>query len=229
MAIKGILSDFNGTLFFDSEYHASAFQKCCEKYGIPVFDKQYIVNNIFGRDNEEIFKKNYVADATAEQLAEFENYKEKLYTESCIADPEHFHLCDGVPEMLDFLKENSIPYCIATGSPLQNVNFYFEYLGLGKWFDMQNLVYCDGSFPGKPAPDIYLLAARRLGLDPSECAIFEDGTSGMRSARAAGAAKVIGVWEKGLPSPITDDAYPDSIYHDFTEWKKMLSELGFIS
>ena len=229
MAIKGILFDFNGTLFFDSEYHARAFELCCEKYGMPVFDRQFMINNIFGRTNAEICMSHYIPNATEAQIEEFGKYKEKLYTDACIDNPTHLHLCEGVTEMLDYLKKNSIPYCIATGSPLENVEFYFEHLGLGKWFTMDNLVYCDGSFAGKPAPDIYLLAAKRLGLDTSECAIFEDGTSGILAARAAGAGKVIAVWEQGLPSPLNDKAQVDGVYHDFSEWKKIFAELGLIN
>ena len=227
--IKGFLFDFNGTLFFDSEYHIEAFFECYKKYRLPVPDSKFVVENIFGRTNEAIFLKHFKASATPEEIAEFERLKESMYMEKCKSFPERLKLCDGAAELLDYLKAHSIPFCIATGSPLENVNFYFEYLELGKWFTLDNIVYCDGSFAGKPAPDIYLLAAKRLGLDTSECVIFEDGTSGILAARAAGAGKVIAVWEQGLPSPINDEALVDGVYHDFSEWKKIFAELGLIN
>ena len=226
MAIKGILFDFNGTLFFDSEYHARAFELCCEKYGMPVFDRQFMINNIFGRTNAEICMSHYIPNATEAQIEEFGKYKEKLYTDACIDNPTHLHLCEGVTEMLDYLKKNSIPYCIATGSPLENVEFYFEHLGLGKWFTMDNLVYCDGSFAGKPAPDIYLLAAKRLGLDTSECAIFEDGTSGIQAAHDAGCGGIVAVYEKKYELPDSTKAMVDIICHDLTDWRSILAKYG---
>ncbi len=224
--VKGLLFDFNGTLFFDSEFHIEAFFECYRAYGLRCPTRQHVVENLFGRTNAAIFRDHYKSDATPDEIAEFERLKESIYMEQCKRSPERFKLCDGVADMLDFLKKNSIPYCIATGSPLENVNFYFEYLGLGHWFTLDNLVYCDGSFAGKPAPDIYHRAAERLGLSASECAIFEDGTSGLKAANAASAARVIAVWEDGLPSPLTDGVRVDSVYHGFTEWRKILGELN---
>lgn len=224
--VKGILFDFNGTLFFDSDYHLEAFQRCFEARGMERRSEEYIIRNMFGRTNNEIYLKNYDADADADALKAFEEEKEKKYTDFCLENPSKLHLCEGACEMLDYLKASDIPYCIATGSPLENVEFYFEYLGLGRWFTMDNLVYCDGSFAGKPAPDIYLNAAKRLGLDASECAVFEDGTSGMRSARAADAARLIAVYEKGLPDPETDTVKSDEVHHDLTDWRGILERMG---
>ena len=137
------------------------------------------------------------------------------------------HYAKGATQMLDYLKENSIPFALATGSEIDNLNFYIEHLNLGRWFDESNTVYGDGTFPGKPAPDIYLLAAKKIGLDASECIVFEDGTSGIISAQSAGSA-VVCVYEDILPSPITDEARPEMVYHDFTNWKEILKHFGIL-
>ncbi len=226
--VRGLLFDFNGTLFFDSEFHIEAFWRCFDKYGLPRRDREYMVNKIFGRTNEEIFKKNFKADATREDIAEFERTKEDMYISICKENPDRLCLCKGAAEMFDYLAEHSVPYCIATGSPYENVKFYFDYLGLGRWFTLDNIVYTTGAFRGKPAPDIYLLAAERLALKASECAIFEDGTSGIRAANAAGAAKIIAVWENGIPAPTLDGLQVDGTYHDLSDWKSILSELELI-
>ncbi len=226
--IKGILFDFNGTLFFDSEYHLGAFRKFYEYYGLPVKTDEYIVNNIFGRANGEIFREQFKPDATDEEVSAFSRDKELKYMEMCCLSPESLTLGKDVCEMLDYLKEHSIPFCMATGSPYGNVKFYFDRLNIGKWFSFDNIVYCDGSFPGKPAPDIYKLAADRLGLDTSECAVFEDGTSGILSANAAGVSKVMALWEEGVPSPLTEKTRVDGIYHSLKDWKNILSSIGII-
>ena len=226
MSIKGLLFDFNGTLFFDSEYHIKAFNQCFNKYGLKHQDRQYIVENIFGRPNKTIFLEQFCPTATDTEIEKFENLKEQLYMDCCLKNPQSMKLCDGAEDMLDHLKKLSIPYCIATGSPLQNVEFYFEHLRLDRWFTLDNIVYTDGTFNGKPAPDCYILAAKRLGLSPSECAVFEDGTSGIKAARASGASRVIAVWEEGLPSPFIDGVYADEAHHDLTDWKGILSRLG---
>ncbi len=226
--VRGLLFDFNGTLFFDSEFHMEAFNRCFDRYGLPRQSREDMLHRIFGRTNVQIYEDNFGTEPTAEQLKEFEEFKEGIYMSICHENPDKFHLCDGACEMLDYLKEHSIPYCIATGSPLINVKFYFEYLDLGRWFTFDNIVYATGEFPGKPAPDMYLLAAKRLGLRASECAVFEDGTSGICSANAANAAKVIAVWEDGVPSPLVDGITVDAAYHDFKNWREILKSFDLM-
>ncbi len=226
--VKGVIFDFNGTLFFDSEFHMEAFNRCFDKYGLPRMSRDDMLRKIFGRTNLQIFTEHFGKNPTPEQLKEFEEYKEGLYMSICKENPKRFRLCDGVPEMLDYLKEHSIPYCIATGSPLVNVNFYFEHLDLGSWFTFDNLIYATGEYRGKPAPDMFLAAAKRLGLEASECAIFEDGTSGIRAAHAANAAKVVAVWEQGVPSPLVDGIEVDDSLHDFSNWREILTGFGLI-
>lgn len=226
MSVKGLLFDFNGTLFFDSDHHIAAFVKCFEDYGLECPDREYMVKNIFGRTNKSIFTEQFCSTATDEDVLRFEKYKEQIYMDICLENPASLKLCDGAEEMFDYLKKNSIPYCIATGSPRRNMDFYFEHLGLGRWFSYDNIVYTDGSFVGKPAPDCYILAAERLGLSSEECAVFEDGTSGIKAAMAAKAEKIIAIWEKGLPTPLIDGARADEVHQDLSDWKGILSRLG---
>lgn len=72
-----------------------------------------------------------------------------MYRNMCLKDMEMFKLAKGLPDFLDKLKEAGILITIATGAPLSNVKFYFEHLNLGKWFDINKIVYTDGSFKGK--------------------------------------------------------------------------------
>lgn len=94
-------------------------------------------------------------------------------------------------DFLDFLCENNIPHTIATMSGIENVEFYIEQFNLKKWFDIDKIVYANGKIPGKPAPDIYLIAAQNLGLDPKDCIVVEDAISGINAAENAGIGKII--------------------------------------
>jgi HAD superfamily hydrolase (TIGR01509 family) len=226
MAIKGLLFDFNGTLFFDSDIQLDAFRRCYTKFGLVAPDDDYIVKNIFGMPNHAIFKQYFKEKASEEEINEFIAYKEKTYISLCKEQKDRLHLCEGASELLDHLKENKIPVCIATGSERENVEFYFECLDLGRWFTYDTVVYTDGTFRGKPHPDIYELAAKRLGLKTCECAVFEDGAAGMRSANAAGAGKTVALYEAWLPSPITDDVKVDITVHSLKEWRTILKQLG---
>jgi beta-phosphoglucomutase-like phosphatase (HAD superfamily) len=102
-----------------------------------------------------------------------------------------FELSPGAVELLEFLAAHEIPYTIATASGKSNVGFFFEHLDLNRWFDVDRIVYDDGSRPGKPAPDIYLEAARSLGLEPAQCVVIEDSISGVQAAHAAGIGCII--------------------------------------
>lgn len=224
--VKGLLFDFNGTLFFDSKMHIRIFQKYFAEHGKEAPSAEYVVKNIFGRSNQQNYNEHFESKHPDDWKA-FSNECNGNYRQYCIDHPEETVLTSGAYEMLDYLKENNIPYAIATGSGIDNVNFYFEHIGLGKWFSNDNLVYADGTYPGKPAPDIWYLAAKKLGLEPSECAVFEDGTSGIIAAHAAGAASVICVYDHSLPTPLTDGLSADKEYSDFSDWKDMLRYLGF--
>ena len=225
--VKGLLFDFNGTLFFDSKMHINIFQQYFAEKGKNSPTTEYIVKNIFGRSNAQIYAAHFAKDENDNAWESFAEEKEGRYRQYCIDHPEETKYTDGVIEMLDYLKENNIPYAIATGSGWDNVEFYIERMGLDKWFDESNMVYADGTYSGKPAPDIWLLAAKKLGLEASECAVFEDGTSGIMAAHAANAAKIICVYDHTLPSPLTDGLAANRIYPDFTRWKEMLEYLGF--
>lgn len=223
---KGILFDFNGTLFFDTALHIEAFRSVFPMYGKEKPSKEFIVSNLIGRTNESIYKDNFNKNADFSEYDDFRKKKEEAYYELCLADKSVFKLVDGACEMLDYLKMKGIPYTIATGSGEDEVDFFFEHLGLGRWFNKDKMVFTNGTFNGKPAPDCYLLAAEKIGLPASSCIVFEDGTSGIMAAHNADAAGVIAVFEMGVPSPIKDGITVDAEAHDLTAWREILSGYG---
>lgn len=226
--VKGLLFDFNGTLFFDSKMHIKIFQEYFAERGKEPPTPEFVVANIFGRSNPSIYAAYFAKDENDTSWQAFADEKEGRYRQFCLDHPELMVYTKGIPEMLDYLKENHIPYALATGSGLDNIEFYMKHMDLGRWFDESNMVYIDGTFEGKPAPDIYQIAARKLGLDATECAVFEDGTSGIISAQRADAPAIVCVYEEDLPCPMPEGTECAGVYHDFTEWKRMLSDLGIL-
>lgn len=227
MSIKGFLFDFDGTLFFNNEFHTYTVGRVFERYyGLPAPDNETMINKMFGRTNRTVVLECINPNATEEDINFFDETKEREYRELCLENPDKLHLTPGAEELLDYLKDNDIPRCIATGAPIANVEFYREQFGLDKWFGNGNILYSDRSIPGKPAPDIYIAAAKRIGLDPSECVVFEDGTSGIQAARAAGCGGVVAVYEKRFDIPDSAKAMVDSIHHDMTDWRNILKSYG---
>jgi len=102
-------------------------------------------------------------------------------------------LSAGAQDLLEWLKAASIPRTIATSSGIRNVEFYIEHLHLDRWLEVGKLIYDDGVRPGKPAPDMYLAAARNIGVEPGGCIVVEDAVSGVMAAQAAGIGYIVGI------------------------------------
>ena len=166
-------------------------------------------------------------DLSEEDIIRLTYEKEAEYRRRLALDDKICRLVDGLVGFLDALKAAGIPMTIATGSEKNNVDFYFssEKLGLTRWFDRDLIVYDDDSFPGKPAPDIYLKAAAKIGVDPSRCAVFEDSFSGVCSARAAGAAFVGAVGRGAVPEKFNSAGGVDLAMEDFSGWRELLFTL----
>lgn len=226
--IKGILFDFNGTLFFDSDLHIKSFKIAFRLFGAPEPTAEYLVSNVFGRTITEIYKNNFNGNATLEECLAFGKKKEEIYYEMCFADKDRFKLVAGAEQLLDYLKAEGIPFNIATGSSREELEFFFKHLGLDRWFDIDNVIYTDGTFEGKPAPDCYMLAAEKIGLSASDCLIFEDGTSGIMSANAADAKGVVVVYDEGIPSPLREGLAVDSVHYDLKAWREILSQYEIV-
>ena len=196
MNYRGVLFDFNGTLFFDSEKHKEAWQIFLpEKLGIDITEAE-VRKNCLGQSNHEILTRYFGLDLPKSEIDRLADEKESLYRSLCLKDEKTFHMVKGAETYFDHLKELKIPFTIATGSEIGNVSFYFKEFGIGRWFSLDKMVWDDGVIPGKPAPDLYLRAAEKIGVPASECLIFEDSRSGVQSARNAGAYGVVQLLEK---------------------------------
>ena len=221
---KGIIFDFNGTLYWDSHLHKQAWREYSKILRGTMFSDEEMVKYMFGRTNEQIIQYAIGKQPTPEMVTRYGDEKEELYRQMCLKDKENFHLANGAPEFLDFLTENNIPHTIATMSDRKNVDFFIENFNLAKWFDLNKIVYSDGIIPGKPAPDIYEIAAERLGLKPEECIVVEDAISGITSATDAGIGKIIAICSEEPPELYKNIPAVTGIINDFTEFDKTLFE-----
>lgn len=199
MKNKGIIFDFNGTLFWDSQKHYDAWYEMSKKLRGTPFSDDEMIHHMFGRTNENILTYALGRKPSKEEVEKYSVEKELIYLEMCKKDEKKTKLADGVEDFLDYLCKNNIPHTIATMSEKMNVDFYIDVFNLEKWFDIDKIVYSDGKIPGKPAPDIYLTAAKNIEVEPKNCTVFEDAISGIRAAEAAGIGRIIAVASKESP------------------------------
>lgn len=191
--MKGIIFDFNGTLFWDSKLHYDAWREYSKILRGYKFTDEEMRDEMLGHTNRHIIEYALGKKASEEIVQKYALEKEALYRKRCLLNPAEFKLADGVVELLDYLKANNIPMTIATMAGWENVEFYIKEFNLAKWFDIDKIVYSNGKIPGKPAPDIFLIAAKELGLKPEECVVVEDATAGINAAKSAGIGKIVAV------------------------------------
>lgn len=103
----------------------------------------------------------------------------------------------GAVEFIEFLKQQRIPYAIATASGIENVAFYFDKLKLGSLINREHVVYDNHAIKSKPDPELFELAIRNIGVRSDETLIFEDSYAGIEAAEKAGAGKIVVVNSTG--------------------------------
>lgn len=216
--MKGIIFDFNGTMFLDSDLHEAAWLYLIQKYSAKTMTEEDILKNIHGKTNDVILRHFLSADLSDEELQKLSDEKEAYYRQLVVDSPEHNTFTPGLTNVLDELKAKNIPMTIASASPKVNMDFYFDYLNLDKWFDESKIVYHDGSFPGKPAPDIFLIAAEKIKLAPKDCLVIEDSYSGLQAARNAQIGTIVAIDPFHQHRAIfqAEELAPDGVIEDFS-------------
>lgn len=180
--MKGVIFDLDGVIVSTDEQHYLGWQALADKLGIP-FSRE--VNNRFRGVSrmacmdilEQIGGRSY----TDEEKAAYATWKNDYYR-NLLAELTPADLSDEVKSTLDALRAKGVK--LAIGSSSKNAKFILERIGLADYFD----AISDGTniTNSKPDPEVFLKAAQFLGLQPEECLVVEDATSGVDAARAGG-------------------------------------------
>ena len=171
----------------DTEHlYKSAWQKAAAELGYPLDDGFYLT--LVGRTNaagEIALTERFGLDFP---LAAFRELWARLWHQEVLAFG--IPLKPGLTELLEYLAAQEIPTAIATSSDQEYAAFSLNAAGLDAR-QFTHIVTGEQVDRGKPAPDIYLEAAHRLGIDPSHCLALEDSDAGILSASAAGMIAVM--------------------------------------
>jgi len=188
MKIKGVIFDFNGTLFWDTTLHNKAWDIFSERHNFELSDKEKN-EKIHGKNNKDILNGLFQQQLLQEDIDKFGKEKEKIYQELCLQTK--MQLAPGAVDLFNHLKEKNIPFVIATASEIDNVDFYFDHLNLGVFFDRTEVIFNNGRIKSKPDPQIFNKAMDVMGLSEKETLIFEDSISGIKAAENANVAEII--------------------------------------
>ncbi|MDO8303295.1 MAG: HAD family phosphatase [Sedimentisphaerales bacterium] len=206
----GVIFDIDGTMVDNKDYHERAWVELCRRYGINLTAEAYRTH-IHARTNDKIIPDLFGANISAEKVTCIALEKETIYRD--LYRP-HLQPLPGLVGLLDELKARGIPCAAASNSPAGNVNLVIDGLTLRHYFI--SVICADDVSHGKPDPEIFLTAAKHLGLPPQRCIIFEDSAPGFEAARRAGCPYIViafGAEEEHLAR--SDGAA--AVYHDFTD------------
>ncbi|WP_328900812.1 HAD family hydrolase [Streptomyces sp. NBC_00441] len=115
-----------------------------------------------------------------------EDFDVTLHSRIFAAFEEELEPVPGVDDLLGKLVADGVPYCVASSSSHQRIRVSHRKTGLDQWFEEEWIFSAEDVGRGKPAPDLFLLAAERMGVAPERCVVIEDSPLGVEAARAAG-------------------------------------------
>ncbi|MDD5415521.1 MAG: HAD family phosphatase [Candidatus Daviesbacteria bacterium] len=204
--IKAVLFDMDGLMVDTEPIHLRAFNYALGKYGKHLTEegntRRYIGTPDIDGAKDMVLR--FSLPISAQELVMVKKARVKELLTSLEPEP-------GLIELLANLKQNDYKVAIASSSYLETIRKIIQDLGVAKMID--KLASAEEVKQGKPAPDVYLLAAEKLGVSPSECLVLEDAPKGVQAGKLAG-MKVF-----AIPSQYTKDG-------DFSLADKVLSSLS---
>jgi len=187
MQKQGVVFDFNGTLFWDTELQNRSWDEFLDRYGFKLSEEEKLTW-VHGINATDTFEYLFKRPCSAEEVFQLTEEKEVIYRAMCLE--QGMDWAPGALELIEFLKNNDVPIAIATAAAKNNLDFFVEQLDLHKHFDPKRIIYNDGTMRGKPNPDLFNKAIETLGVPASQVTVFEDSLAGVEAAKRSGAGNV---------------------------------------
>ena len=191
--IKHVIFDMDGTLLNTEIIFKSTWLLAAKEWGMD--DAPEFYKEVAGRNStkiREIFHEHYGDRYDFEKF-----FLERNMRFLDVIKRDGVPVKEGCFELLEYLKSEGIPCALATSTPMKLVEHNMSVTGIGKYMDA--IVTGDMVENGKPSPDIFIEAGRRIGADPKECAVIEDSYNGLRGASAAGMIPIM-IIDEMLPN-----------------------------
>lgn len=191
--VKAVIFDMDGLLIDSEPVWSLADRQFLAKYGKiyrPVDKSRFMGSGV--KEFIKFVKKKFDLPKSEEKL-----FTQRIEIFESLVDTD-LKLMPGAEGLLKDLSQNGYLMAMATGNTRQMMDLMTENLNIRKYF---NITVSSDEVPnGKPAPDVFLEAARRLVVDPGECLVLEDAVNGIAAAKAAG-MKAIAVCDQRYNRP----------------------------
>jgi beta-phosphoglucomutase family hydrolase len=184
-AARALVFDMDGTIVDNMAFHTRSWIAFFERRGRAI-DADEFFRTTAGRQGKEIIRAHMGEHLGDDEVATLNHEKEAVYRE--LYQP-HLRAVDGFEDLIATARASGAKLAVATAAPPDNVAFTLDGLGLRRHFDA--IVGATDVARGKPHPDVFLEAARRCGVAPEHCIVFEDAPLGVEAARRAGMRAVV--------------------------------------
>ena len=175
----------DGTLIDSGEYHWLTWRESLAELGVTLTREDF--NGWFGSRNDRILTR-YFPGIAAGEMQRIGDLKEERYR--ALVRKDGVALLPGVGFWLSRLREAGWRQAVASSAPPANIDVLVEVLGLHDTF--QATVSAEEVAHGKPAPDVFLRAAEKVGVPPARCVVVEDAAVGVEAGRRGG-MRTIGI------------------------------------
>ena len=178
--LKAIIFDMDGVLIDSEPIHFETDVNVLKKYNVNLefdFYKQFIGTTM--RNIWERIKEEYSLPVSVDELIELSEIEKKK-----IIEEYGYREIKGVANLVKNISENGYLLAVASSSPYDYIQTVTKAINVNKYF--KEILSGENFKRTKPAPDIFLETANRLGVEPCECLVIEDSKNGVKAAKAAG-------------------------------------------
>ena len=208
---KAVIFDMDGVIVDSEPRHQQAFQEIFEEMGMSE-THGITFSNYLGKSDRAVWLDFMEMHRPAQSIEELTEWKQSRLMDLIRREKPLF---EGLPDLVSVL---SLKYklAVASGSLHPVIDVVLEIDGLRRFF--QSIVSVQDVEHGKPAPDVYLKAARELNVDPANCCVIEDAPAGIKAAKAAG------MYAVGITNSVKSDALneADLVVHSYQEIRDLL-------
>ncbi len=176
---KTVIWDMDGVIADTAPYHFKAWQEVFHKRGVKFSEDDFRRN--FGQRNDTIIRNTLGKDMSQSEIDTLANEKEENYRQRV---KNNVKPLPGAIKLIKSLKEHGFTLALASSSPIENIQLVTRGLGIENCF--QVIVSGREVKEGKPSPQGFLLAAKKLEVEPHDCIVIEDATAGVAAAKRGG-------------------------------------------
>src|SRR4051812_34997192 len=179
MSTLGVIFDMDGVLVDSYDAHFVSWLRLYGELGVAYSEAEFAAD--FGRTSRDILRRRFGEEFSLEEIRKLDERKEALFREVLQDD---FPTMDGAVELIDSLAADGFLMAVGSSGPPENIALCLENLGRREKFAA--VVTGADVLRGKPDPQVFQLAASRLGMPADSCAVVEDAVHGVEAANRAG-------------------------------------------